>query len=127
MSDKFEPRPVGRPRRPFKKEYCEMLIDHMGQGYSFESFAGVISGTGDQLYRWLDEVPEFADARKQGEQKCRLIWEKIGMNQSLKGKGSAAAWIFNMKNRFRWADNVDHNVRTDSPIKLQYAPADEDS
>ena len=33
---------VGRPT-DYKKEYCELLIEHMAAGFSFESFAGKLS------------------------------------------------------------------------------------
>ena len=32
-----ERNPVGRPTK-YKPEYCEMLIEHMSEGLSFESF-----------------------------------------------------------------------------------------
>jgi hypothetical protein len=65
---------------------------------------------------------------------CQLFWEKIGVENILntseydgetkisKSKSlNASAWIFNMKNRFKWNDNKEEN---DKPIvvNLNYDP-----
>lgn len=62
-------RPVGRPTT-YKPEYCQMLIEHMSQGFSFENFGlsckpKVHRGT---LYDWIDAHEEFADAKKIGHE-----------------------------------------------------------
>lgn len=117
---------VGRPTK-YKKEYCKMLIDHMEQGLSFEAFAGVVSVSKQTLYDWEKAHPEFLDAKRQGFQKCRLFWEKLGLDNIINesfGKGqsrslNASVWIFNMKNRFpdEWRDKQEVETKAE-PVKL---------
>ncbi len=95
----------GRPT-DYKPEYCQMLIDHMAEGFSFESFAAVIKVTRSTLYEWVSAQPDFSDAKQRGFEASRLTWEQIGRDIAKKGEGNATAFIFNMKNRFRedWND-----------------------
>jgi hypothetical protein len=116
----------GRPRKEFNPGWCDELVLHMEQGYSFESFGGVISCAKDTLYTLLERHPEFSDAKKLGESKSRLFWERAGidgMNGKIKGFVSGT-WIFNMKNRFDWADKRELTGKDGAPlvsgIKLTY-------
>jgi hypothetical protein len=108
--------PVGRPTK-YKPEFCEMLIDHMSEGYSFETFAAVVAVNRDTLYAWKDAHPEFSDAVKKAFDQCQWFWEQQGIKglyseteYDEKGKPTtsksinATLWIFNMKNRFKWRD-----------------------
>ena len=65
---------TGRPSK-YKPEYCQMLIDHMGNGYSFESFAGIINVCTDSLYNWQKMFPDFLEAHKVGHSNNRVFWE----------------------------------------------------
>jgi hypothetical protein len=120
----------GRPPK-YKPEYCEMLIDHMSSGLSYETFSAVIGTHRSVLYNWEKMHPDFLDAKKKAVEASQAFWEKIGLAQAVGdkqyGKGNTASWIFNMKNRFNWADkqevsNPDDNRRS---FKLAYA-VDED-
>lgn len=128
----------GRPTK-FKEEYCEMLIQHMGKGFSFESFAGVVDVNTDTVFEWSrpenkDKYPGFSDAKKKAFAKCRIFWEKKGIDgldeieeydratkTSYKKKMNSAIWIFNMKNRFRWTDRVEVETPKETVIKLSYS------
>lgn len=98
---------VGRPTK-YKPEYCELLIEHMKTGLSIEAFAGVVSVAKDTIYGWLRNYSEFSDARKIGDEKSRLFWEKLGVAGAAgKIQGfNVASYIFNKKNRFpnEWRD-----------------------
>ena len=97
--------PAGRPTK-YKKEYCQQVVDFMAQGYSKEATAAHINIAKDTFYAWEKKHAEFSDAIKEGEQKSRLWWEKIGMG-GMVGKVpgfNATTWIFNMKNRHGWVD-----------------------
>lgn len=113
----------GRPTK-YKEEYCQQLIDHMEQGLSYESFAGVVSVSKQTIYDWEKSNPDFLDAKKTGTEKCRLFWEKTGIGGlwgSKEANFNSAVWIFNMKNRFRWADKVEVSGTEDAkPIMLAY-------
>jgi hypothetical protein len=104
---------IGRPT-DYRPEYCELLINHLAEGLSFESFAAVVDTCKQTIYTWLEKFPEFSAARANGNEKSRLYWERLGrdhiLNSSIVGVASkslnATVWIFNMKNRFpdEWRD-----------------------
>lgn len=108
----------GRPTK-YRPKYCQMLIEHMTQGLSFESFSGVIEVNQDTLHEWVKVHPEFSDAKKLGFGKSQLVWEKMFMAGCM-GKlknFSAAGTIFNMKNRFKWRDQIDLSGG-DAPVAI---------
>lgn len=61
-----EKKPIGRPTE-YDPKYCEMLIEHMGQGGTFKGFAGKLRHTEQTLYNWLKQFPEFLESKKIGE------------------------------------------------------------
>jgi len=97
---------VGRKTK-YKPEYCQMLMAHMKQGLSYQSFGGV-DGVGvsiETLYTWEEKFPEFLDAKKTGQASCLLWWERVGNSMAIgKLKGCLGTYVFNMKNRFGWKD-----------------------
>lgn len=96
--------PGGRPNK-YDEKYCEMLIEHMAEGLSYESFGGVIRVCRATLYNWEKEHSEFLDAKKVGQEMSFLFWDKLMRAQSLgEIKGNASSAIFTMKNRFGWTD-----------------------
>lgn len=115
---------VGRPTS-YKKEYCELLIEHMSKGLSYEAFAGSIGVSKQTIYDWEKVNPEFLDAKYIGTEKSRIFWESLGINHILnvsesfgKDAGSksvslnAPVWVFNMKNRFGWKDKQPEETDT---------------
>lgn len=115
----------GRPSK-YDPVYCQLLVDHMTQGLSLESFAAVIDVSRETLYEWQRVHPEFSDTVKAAKDKCLIFWERQGIEglystteYDEKGKPSssksinASVWIFNMKNRFRdqWHDKqqIEHS------------------
>lgn len=115
--------PAGRPT-DYDPSYCEKLIAHMTMGLSFESFAATINTHRATLYDWVQKFPEFDDAKKKGIEKS-LLWHEAHGNKSIAGGNknfNSTAWIFAMKNKFRWADRVVHEGDEDKPIQLAYDP-----
>lgn len=55
-----------------------MLIEHMKQGGSFESFAALAECCYDTLYEWEKKHPEFSESKKQGVALSRRFWEDMG-------------------------------------------------
>lgn len=105
--------PGGRPTA-YKPEYCEQLINHMANGLSFESFAGLLGVSNKTLYNWTKLSEEFLQAKEIGFEKSRLFWEKLGVAGAA-GRVqnfNASAFIFNMKNRFKtqWRDRHELDV-----------------
>ena len=117
-------KPFGRPSE-YKPEYCQLIIDHMAKGYSFEACAGKIGVDKITLYRWVKAHPDFCHAKAIAFERSRDFWETIAIdnvvntsesgydelgNKVSKSKSlNSAAWIFNMKNRFGWRDRVEFN------------------
>jgi len=99
---------AGRPT-DYKEEYNELLINHMAEGYSFESFAGLIGTCKQTLYNWIETHPEFLDSKRKGFETSRYFWEGIGIKQAKTGVGNATAFVFNMKNRFpeEWREKIE--------------------
>lgn len=113
-----------KPGQPtlYKPEYCQMLIEHMEQGYSFQSFAAIVDVCEDTLYDWCKKNPEFAEAHRRGSTKSRLFYEKMGIDglfsitkTERKGNTTISAsksmnsqvWIASMRTRFHdWNDTL---------------------
>ena len=90
----------GRPTK-YKEEYCELLIDHMAQGFTFESFAGLVSVNLDTVYNWCTLFPKFSEAKSEARAKQLLADEKH-VNNFISGKnkeGNASVLIFKMKSK----------------------------
>lgn len=104
---------TGRPSL-YKPEYCQMLIDHMSEGLSFLSFAGVVSVSYDTLYEWEKVHPEFSDAKGIARAK-QLIWDERLLNKGSQGSQrgyNAAAHKWKMANAHKWTDRVEHTERS---------------
>lgn len=110
--------PGGQPTK-YRDVYCQMIIEHLSQGLSVESFAGVVGVCFDTIYEWAKVHPEFSDAIKQGKAKKRLWWEKLGQ-AGIAGKlknFNASGWIFHMKCREQYKEDNDSDNRV--PIKIE--------
>jgi hypothetical protein len=93
---------MSRPPKGSEKwdpKYCEELILHMKEGYSFTSFGANCDCSAACLNNWVKVHPEFAHAKSIGEVHNLKHWEKLSHSNMDTGK-----WIFNMKNRFGWMD-----------------------
>lgn len=110
---------LGRPSL-YKEEYCQMLIDHMKEGLSFESFAAVIDTHRDTLYEWANVHSAFSDAKRRGRDQQFLTDEKT-LRDLVKGKinGSASAHIFKMKNVHKWSDRTEVES-TNKNVEVSY-------
>lgn len=112
----------GQPTK-YKPEYCKMLVKHLSEGYSFESFVAELPQDDDvcvrTLYRWVDANPEFCQAKKKGEALGLKFWEKVGARQAVAGKGNATSWIFMMKNRYGWRDKIEVTPPNPAQQKLE--------
>lgn len=112
---------LGRPSL-YKPEYCQMLIEHMKLGKSFETFGIQANATRPTLYRWLKEHEGFRDAKAMGELHSREFWESHGIDglyatTETEKRGSAYTtnsksmnakiWELNMKRRFHdWNEDL---------------------
>jgi len=108
----------GRPSK-YDKKYCQMLLDHMEQGLSFEAFAGLLRVTKSTIYEWKKKHPDFSYAALIGVELSRLDWEKVAVDAARSpGANYNATMIkFNMMNRFpdEWREKkeIDHSGKID--------------
>lgn len=70
---------TGRPSK-YKEEFCELLVEHMAKGRSFESFAAVADVDRDTLYEWAKVHESFSDAKGRGQAKSLFHWEGLGLD-----------------------------------------------
>lgn len=95
---------MARPSK-FDLKFCDQLIKHCSQGYSFESFAHKIGVSERTLRNWRDTYSVFADAHDQAKSAALHFYEKL-LVQTLNGrrktqsKQSASLLIFTLKTRF---------------------------
>jgi hypothetical protein len=124
-NDKY--RDWGKRGSAYSYKYPELLIEHMSKGGSLVSFRAAYKIPESTFFKWLREKPEFAEARDIGRDLSQAFWEKIGLGLATDQiKGNASAWIFTMKNRFKWVDNTNVNVGGQAGNPLQIAPVNLD-
>lgn len=113
---------AGRPT-DYEDRFCDLLIDHMKQGLSFESFGGTIGCVKQTLYNWTEKFPQFMDAKKEGELRSLFFWEIQGLKGLWVEKEgptfNTTNFIFQMKNRFGWRDRSHDEVRQELAAKQE--------
>lgn len=75
---------AGQPTK-YNAKYCDMLVEHMGQGKFFETFAAKVDVTATTLYNWVEKHEEFFEAKQRGEVKKKAFWEDAGIAIALRG------------------------------------------
>lgn len=103
--------PAGQPTK-YKPNYCDMLIEHMSQGFSFSSFAAIVNCCDATLDNWANANPEFLAAKKIGRIKQRFVYEKMGI-EATRGQiqnFNATAFVWMTKNMLGWRDQRDQPV-----------------
>ena len=135
MAIKNRPRRIETPTLPpnanrYRIEFCLDLIQHMAEGFSFESFAGLKRVSRTTLYNWAKAHEEFADAKGRAFAACLYWWEQQGISglydrveSTGKGKDKVTittrlnpvVWRLNMANRFGWREQQE--VVTPEPTK----------
>jgi hypothetical protein len=110
----------------YKKEYCEKLIDHMSQGYSFESFGGVIRVGRRTLYDWCDKFKQFNEAKEIGSSLGKKYFETL-LIAKMRGGGVAGLdtkkmdttlIIFALKTRYRDTYHDKIEVQSEANISI---------
>ena len=111
--------PLGNKARGYSTDFCAMVVAHMSQGYSLESFAATISTSVSNVKKWREQFPEFDYACECGKAAQLFVHEKLGMTITRTGKGSGEVWKFLMKNQHKWADKVEVTGADGGPIKTE--------
>ena len=102
--------PAGRPTK-YKAEFCDLVIERMREGASRAECCAEMDITPRTFLDWQDQKDEFSQAVKQGVILCKAWWEKKGRLATFGGTDgfNATSYIFNMKNRFKDADEFGDN------------------
>ena len=122
----------GRPSK-YDPEFCEVMISAMEtEGLSLGAVAGLIGVSRDTLYEWTTAHPEFSYAKKVGEAKAQLFWERKNVslaNNGSAGPGASTAIVFALKNRAKadWRDVIEqkHTGDANNPIAIENVTARE--
>ena len=119
--------PAGRPSK-YKKKYCEDIVAYMSEGNSIVQFAAHIGVCRDTVNEWTREYPEFSDALRMAMTKCEAHWERIMQAKTVrKMPGNDALLMFWMKNRFKWSEKVDQNIKSEETITFSTQIGDDGS
>ena len=104
----------------YRPEYCDMLIEEMASGFTFDSFASDIGVSKQTLYNWCLIYPEFKEAKDIGIEASRKTLEGIMLNVARTGKGNFIPAFIMLKNRFPndWRDKQEIEVAKESETKL---------
>lgn len=107
---------AGRPS-DYRPEYCQAVIDLMGEGYDLTAFAGSIRVCRTTVYEWQLAHAEFANAVKIAKA-ARLFALQTKLLTTKMGVGVTAA-IFALKNAAPedWQDRF--NTQTDINVRIE--------
>ena len=86
---------IGRPSE-YRPEYCQQVIEFMGQGYSLTAFAGSIRVSRNAVYEWCRAHQAFGDAVSRARP-ARVAALEAKLLRSRKGAETSAA-MFALKN-----------------------------
>ena len=85
----------------YSPEMCYDLMEHMREGFSFDTFCGKYLLNKATVQRWLKKHPEFMQAYEIGQNLQRYQWEHILLEQAQGvNRANPAAMIFALKNYF---------------------------
>lgn len=99
----------------FDPKYCEMVKDHMSEGYSFESFTAITGVVKSTLYKWAEDFPEFKEAKEIAEAMA-LYYHEGNLKKHQEGKANKRAELgattFPLKTRFNaiYGDKQKHEI-----------------
>lgn len=124
------PRFGGAPLR-YKEEYCDLIEEKMGEGFSFTAVAGIIGVSKSTISHWRETYPEFGAAVDRAKAKRLLHWEKAALDVAASGgAGSRATMItFGLRNTGdgEWSDLQRQEISgpNGGPIKTETTSARE--
>lgn len=95
--------PRGRPTK-YRPEFCQQIVDLMGEGLSLTAAAAELGITRECAYQWAYTKPEFRQALELGRGK-RLLFLERGL-LAAKDSVTVASRSFALKvaDRFEWGD-----------------------
>lgn len=123
-------------KKKYKMQFCLDLIDHMAEGFSFESFAGKIRVGIRTIYEWAETYSEFGLAKDVGQGAALEYWERLykasstGVGLRVKDidgelkivKPDKTLLIFALKTRFHkiWGEKMAVAATEDDQFTLEF-------
>lgn len=125
---------IKAPQCKYKPEYCEMLVNHLKQGLSVQTFGGTIGVVRSTIYEWINTIPEFKEAHELGLQLAQEWFEKRLMAKvsgaNTPGINSkmidTTALIFALKTRFHETYGEKSEIKNTGEIKVVIDQQDHD-
>lgn len=94
----------------------EIVKKNYSEGRSDERIRRDLAMYGAQMLchglftRFIDTVPQFSKAIKEGREVSKLWWLEVGQDNLWEAKFSPTLWFMNMKNRHNWRDKQPDEV-----------------
>ena len=110
----------------YKPEYCQLLIEHMGNGMSFRSFAGTVNCGIRTIYDWCDLFPEFKVAKAIAQAKCEEYYTRLGIDMATGNieRPNATSYVWLTKNILKWTDKEQTQGDNHQPINITISKDD---
>lgn len=115
----------------YRPEYCDLIEEKMGEGFSFTAVAGIIGVSKASISHWAKTYPDFRAAIDRAQAKRLLHWEKAALDVAANGgAGSRATMItFGLRNtgQGEWSDLTKQEVSGPggAPIEMKTTSARE--
>lgn len=114
---------TGRPTL-YEPEYCQRVVEVMGQGYDLTAFAGTIGVSRDAVYDWAERHVEFRHAVQVGRARRLFALQQKLLTTQI-GVGVTAS-IFALKNaapdewqdRYNTETTITHRIEQVSDAQL---------
>lgn len=107
----------------YKPEYCIEVIRMGQEGKSPAQMAAALGVCKETVFNWSKNAkhPEFKVSFDIAQTCSQAYWEDIGIKgtKGILNKFNVAAWIFNMKNRFRddYKESSEQKVDINNSVK----------
>ena len=113
----------------YRPEYCDLIEEKMGEGFSFTAVAGIIGVSKSTISHWRETYEDFGAAVDRAKARRLLHWEKAALDVTANGgAGSRATMItFGLRNTGdgEWSDLQRQEISgpNGGPIKTETTSA----
>lgn len=108
----------------YKPEFCQLVVDHMSQGFDFDTLSHRLGVTPQTMYNWVKKYPDFNTAYHNGKSAQKEFYQKLCLNNAITNKGNASMCIFLAKNKLNYTDKQQIDTRSTELIITTQIGAD---
>lgn len=98
-------------KREEKKQWIQAVVAAYENGASDHEICKIMRITYDTFQKYYDEAASFKELVEMGRAMAKAWWYEQGRINIDNTKFNTSLWMFNMKNRYGWADKTE-NVNT---------------